>query len=88
MSRSLADDQVGQHHVLGAEAVGKDRRREVAGDVAQQTLDVGGFFGDGVEQFTVGKVGEVLAEHGRLLIVGVRQRVAGTAASGWLAAAW
>ena len=84
---SLAEDHVGQHHVFGAEAVGKHRRCEVTGDVAQQTPDVGGFFGNGVDQFTVGKVGQVFAQHGRLLtdkFHAARRRNSG---SGWSLAA-
>ena len=64
---ALAENHVGQHHVFGAKTVGEHRRGEVTGDVAQQASDIDGFFGNGVDQFMVGKVGQVFAQHGRLL---------------------
>ena len=46
----LSDDQIGQHHVFGAEAVGEDRGREFAGGAAQQAARARGFRGQRIEQ--------------------------------------
>jgi hypothetical protein len=45
----IATDQVGQHHVFGAEAVGESGRREIAA-IAQQRVRLFDLGGDGVEQ--------------------------------------
>lgn len=52
----VADDQIGEHHVLGAETAGEGRRREIVGDFAQQGARGGDLAGNRVEQ---GRVFEI-----------------------------
>ena len=46
----LTEDQVGEHHVFGAEAVGKCGRGKFAGDLPEQGACAYGFCGDGIKQ--------------------------------------